>query len=60
MISDLYKAHTTRRGERTIGGRPRSSNVPPITYIDEEIDDGTSPTDMSVITMEPGIPATTK
>ena len=37
----------------TIQGRPITSNIPPVTKLFGDIDDGTTATDMSNITMTP-------
>ena len=60
MISDLCKADLPRRSERTSRERPRAFNIPPVTEIDGEIDDGTTATDVSIITMTPTTPLLTK
>ena len=53
MVSDLYKADLPRRIERTTRGRPIAYNVPPITEVGGDIDDGTIATDVSIIEMTP-------
>ena len=50
IISDLYKACLTRRSERNILGRPRDSNVHPVTEIGGDLYDETTATDASIIT----------
>ena len=41
-------------------GRPRGSNVPPVTEIGGAIDDGNIATDVSIIKMTPASPVATK
>ena len=60
MLYDLYKADLTSRSERTSQGITRDLNVPPVTEIGGEIDDETTATDVSIVTMTPAIPLETK
>ena len=53
MIYDLYKADMTNRSEKNIRGIPISSNSPPVTKIGGYIDDVTTATGVSIITMTP-------
>ena len=53
MISDLHKADLPKSSERTIRGRSRAYNFPPITEIGGEIGDRTTTNDMSIITIAP-------
>ena len=48
------------RSEITIQGRPRSSNVPPVTKIGGYIDNRTTSTGVSIITTMPDITVSTK
>ena len=41
------------RSEITIRGRPITYNIPPVTEIGGDINDGTTATDLSIITMTP-------
>ena len=59
-ISDLYKVDLPRRSANTIQGRPRASDVPPVSEIGGEIGDETTATDVSIITMTPASPVATK
>ena len=60
MISDLYKADMPSWSERNILGIPKASNVPPVTEIGGDIDDGTAATDVSINTTTPLSPVATK
>ena len=60
MISDLYNADLQSCSESTIRGIARASNFPPVPEIGGGIDDGTASTDVSIITMRPSSPISTK
>ena len=60
VIYYLYKADMPSRSEITIQGRPRSSNVPPVTKIGGYIDNRTTSTGVSIITIIAAIPVATK
>ena len=51
MISDLYKGISAKEGKSTTQGIPRASNVPSATEIGGDINDGTTGTDVLIITM---------
>ena len=51
-ISDLCNADLTRRRKRSIQGIIRASNVHPINEIGGDIDDETTGTDVSIITIK--------
>ena len=60
IIYDFYKADLRSRSERIIQVRPKAYNVPPVTKIGGEIDDRTTATDVSIITITTEIPVATK
>ena len=60
MLSNLYKAYLPRRSERTSQVRSKGSNIPPVTEIGGDIDDGNTATDVSIIKMTPTSLVSTK
>ena len=59
-ISGLYKVYLPRISKRTILGRPKDYNVPPVTELGGKLDDRTTSTDVSIIAMTPETTEATK
>ena len=59
-ISGLYKVYLPRISKRTILGRPKDYNVPPVTELGGKLDDRTTSTDVSIITTASSSPVATK
>ena len=60
MISYLHKEDLPSRSKGSVLGRPRASNVPPVTKISGDIDDVNTATCVSIITITPSSPVATK
>ena len=60
MMYHLYKKYLPKRSKRNIQKRSIPSNVTPINEVGGEIDDGTTSTYVSIITMAPSGPVSNK